>query len=66
MIKDLLEIKKFIRREAEKLGDKVKFGKIENDKMFATLVRESGKKDKVYWLLDLVNGGLKSVWYYQQ
>jgi len=66
MEKNINEIKKFLKSEVERLGDKLKIDKIENDKILATITREDGRNDKVYWLLDLVNGGLKSVWYYEQ
>ena len=65
----LLEIKKFLKSEVEKTGDKIRFGKVDNDKLFATITREDGKKVEVYWKLDtneLYSKGvqLATVWYY--
>jgi hypothetical protein len=53
-----------LKEETEEMGDKIKFGKIENNKLFASIIREDGKIDKVYWNLDPMNNSLSSVWYY--
>lgn len=54
----LKKLKKFLKTLT--LDDNLKFGKLEGDKLFATL--DNG--EKVYWL---INGDLtlKSNWYYK-
>lgn len=57
------KVKKLLRKDIEALGDKVKFGKIENGKLYATIIREDGREDKVYWRINQ-DGRLESLWYY--
>ena len=67
-MKNTLEnVKKFITKELEKVGDKIRFTKVEDERLHAVITREDGTEDKVYWKLDLRDGvELLSTWYYTE
>ena len=66
IIEDNLKmIKKYLKRITEDLGDKIEFKKITSTRINATITREDGKKEDVYWLRDEGNGSLKSPSYYK-
>ena len=59
---ELKKIKKFLRKEIEALGDKIRFGKFDGEKLYAVIIREDGRKENVYYRFE--NGELVSSWYY--
>jgi len=59
---NLNKLKKFLKKEFEWSGDKVRFEKLENDRLYATIINEKGEKRRVYWKLE--KGTLASIWYY--
>lgn len=59
---ELNKIKKFLRKEIEELGDKIRFGKLDGKRLQAVITRENGRKENVYYRFE--NGKLVSDWYY--
>jgi hypothetical protein len=56
------ELKKELRKEREELGDKIRFGRFDGDRLEAIITRENGEKQKVYYKFE--GGQLASSWYY--
>jgi len=62
------KIKKYLKKDLK--PNKIKFEGTKENKLYATITREDGSREKVYWNLekDYRTGkiGLSSVWYYSQ
>ncbi|MCD6402674.1 hypothetical protein J7L36_02375 [bacterium] len=59
----LTKIKKFLKKEIEDLGGKIRFRKFDGKKLYATIT-ENGEKKDVYYRIE--DGKLVSSWYYTE